>query len=394
MNARPLHRGKPRTSMLLLSALPAVATAQEYAVTPLGTPTVQSAAMAINESANAAGYDLDLDGQFSAVLWDGAAPTAFAGLPGDSHAHGTAINGAGVAAAMSFSLGRFQTRAMLIAGAAPAPIGAFAPRGVNDAGDVVGSRDVTTAAGWHTTEAVLYSGGALSSLARGAEVSSEATDINNHGVIVGSFIPAGQLRPRPCAWIGGVRHDLGTLGGASALALAISDSGFVVGLSQTASGAVHAFRLTLSAGGAVSDRIDLGELGRGFSYAYAVNDAGVVVGTSDSRAFVWRDGTMTDLNALISPAAGWELFAAAGVNSSGQIVGSGRHDGAQLRAFLLSPDFCYADCDGDGALTLFDFLCFQNAFAFGDPYADCDGSGGLDFFDFLCFQNAFAAGCP
>ncbi|MFG0286352.1 MAG: hypothetical protein ACF8R7_18210 [Phycisphaerales bacterium JB039] len=27
-------------------------------------------------------------------------------------------------------------------------------------------------------------------------------------------------------------------------------------------------------------------------------------------------------------------------------------------------------------------------------YADCDGNGVLDFFDFLCFQNAFATGCP
>ena len=27
-------------------------------------------------------------------------------------------------------------------------------------------------------------------------------------------------------------------------------------------------------------------------------------------------------------------------------------------------------------------------------YADCDGNGVLDFFDFLCFQNEFAVGCP
>ena len=54
---------------------------------------------------------------------------------------------------------------------------------------------------------------------------------------------------------------------------------------------------------------------------------------------------------------------------------------------------CYADLDGDGALTIFDFLAFQNAFDAGDPIADCDGSGGLDIFDFLCFQNAFDAGC-
>ncbi|MFG0283508.1 MAG: hypothetical protein ACF8R7_03720 [Phycisphaerales bacterium JB039] len=55
---------------------------------------------------------------------------------------------------------------------------------------------------------------------------------------------------------------------------------------------------------------------------------------------------------------------------------------------------CYADCDGNGILDFFDFLCFQNAFATGDPYADCDGNSILDFFDFLCFQNEFAVGCP
>ena len=57
-------------------------------------------------------------------------------------------------------------------------------------------------------------------------------------------------------------------------------------------------------------------------------------------------------------------------------------------------DDCYVDCDGNGELDFFDFLCFQNAFATGDPYADCDDTGALDFFDFLCFQNQFAVGCP
>src|SRR5690606_7764116 len=54
---------------------------------------------------------------------------------------------------------------------------------------------------------------------------------------------------------------------------------------------------------------------------------------------------------------------------------------------------CYADCDGTEDLDLFDFLCFQDAFATGDFYADCDASGALDIFDFLCFQNEFVAGC-
>jgi len=55
---------------------------------------------------------------------------------------------------------------------------------------------------------------------------------------------------------------------------------------------------------------------------------------------------------------------------------------------------CRADLDGDGDLTLFDFLAFQNLFDAGDPVADFDGDGSLTIFDFLAFQNAFDAGCP
>lgn len=54
---------------------------------------------------------------------------------------------------------------------------------------------------------------------------------------------------------------------------------------------------------------------------------------------------------------------------------------------------CVADFDGDGTLSIFDFLAYQNAFDAGDPSADCDGDGALTLFDFLCFQNAFDAGC-
>ncbi|MFI4917174.1 MAG: GC-type dockerin domain-anchored protein [Phycisphaerales bacterium JB060] len=61
--------------------------------------------------------------------------------------------------------------------------------------------------------------------------------------------------------------------------------------------------------------------------------------------------------------------------------------------FLATIDRCRADLDGDGALTIFDFLAFQNAFDAGDPAADFDGDGALTIFDFLAFQNAFDAGC-
>ncbi|MCA9278060.1 MAG: hypothetical protein H6815_04640 [Phycisphaeraceae bacterium] len=55
---------------------------------------------------------------------------------------------------------------------------------------------------------------------------------------------------------------------------------------------------------------------------------------------------------------------------------------------------CYADCDGSGALNIFDYICFGNEYAAGTSYADCDGSGQLNIFDYICFGNEYAAGCP
>ncbi|MFI4916920.1 MAG: FG-GAP-like repeat-containing protein [Phycisphaerales bacterium JB060] len=63
-----------------------------------------------------------------------------------------------------------------------------------------------------------------------------------------------------------------------------------------------------------------------------------------------------------------------------------------LNACRHSPP-CPADLDGDGQLTIFDFLAYQNLFDAGDPIADFDGDGELTIFDFLAFQNAFDAGC-
>ncbi len=69
--------------------------------------------------------------------------------------------------------------------------------------------------------------------------------------------------------------------------------------------------------------------------------------------------------------------------------------GATVSVFIEGdPDSgCRADLDGDGELTIFDFLAFQNLFDAGDPVADFDGDGDLTIFDFLAFQNEFDAGC-
>ncbi len=104
------------------------------------------------------------------------------------------------------------------------------------------------------------------------------------------------------------------------------------------------------------------------------------------------------------------FYAAAGVSvSTGDMNGDGVEDvligsrgdamltpfaaGRTFVVFGRQPAPCVADFDEDGALTIFDFLAFQNAFDAGDLAADCTEDGALDLFDFLCFQNAFDAGC-
>ena len=54
---------------------------------------------------------------------------------------------------------------------------------------------------------------------------------------------------------------------------------------------------------------------------------------------------------------------------------------------------CYSDCEGDGDLDVFDFLCFQSEWASQTTYGDCENDGDWDVFDFLCFQGQFAS-CP
>jgi probable HAF family extracellular repeat protein len=87
---------------------------------------------------------------------------------------------------------------------------------------------------------------------------------------------------------------------------------------------------------------DLGTLGSGdTSVALDINDDGKVVGTSNLtpsgttyHAFLWEDGTMTDLNDLIDANSGWVLYRATSINDDGEISGWGAQ-GADVRAFVL-----------------------------------------------------------
>lgn len=53
-------------------------------------------------------------------------------------------------------------------------------------------------------------------------------------------------------------------------------------------------------------------------------------------AFIFQNGTATDLNTLIPADSGWILHTARGINNLGQIVGDGEFNGI-VRGFVLTP---------------------------------------------------------
>jgi len=108
-------------------------------------------------------------------------------------------------------------------------------------------------------------------------------------------------------------------------------------------------------------------------------------GPNDSRMARAAAGG-TDFNADGRPD-----FVLGGVD--GLIMGS-EGPGSVAVVYGRGPAPCRADIDGDGMLTVFDFLAFQNLFDARDPIADFDGDGAFMLFDFLLFQTTFDVGCP
>lgn len=89
--------------------------------------------------------------------------------------------------------------------------------------------------------------------------------------------------------------------------------------------------------------VDVGTFGGDFSEAKDVNNLGQVVGSAryadnTSGAFIYENGTLFDLNALVEAGTGWQLTDATGINDRGQIVGTGITADGYEHAFLLTPN--------------------------------------------------------
>ena len=226
------------------------------------------------------------------------------------------------------------------------------PEDINASGQVVGGAYLPPEPdGYQTSHAFIYddNSGMQDLFSDPQRKYSHAMAINDSGTVVGDSVCTNtssnpQCPPNEHSFLykeDGSIQVLPTLpGGSQISAWDVNNSGQVVGWSQTVFTteegetvccAQHAFLYDEANG-----MQDLGTLpGRQSSEAVAINDSGDVVGMS-SKPFLYKDGTMFDLNTLIPADSGWRIEQADDINNNGQIVGYGYLNGSQ-RAFLLTP---------------------------------------------------------
>jgi probable HAF family extracellular repeat protein len=156
--------------------------------------------------------------------------------------------------------------------------------------------------------AVIWANNSILDISNGFE--SEARGINDFGKVVGETMTlAGNQEA--FLWSDGSSENLGSLAPSrSSEAFGINNQGDIVGTAEAVCG-----------------------------FTYRTNPiTGVVtiVTNYQNHAFIYSNGSMIDLNNMISTNSGWELYYAFAINNSDQIVGWGSMDGGEhIHSFIL-----------------------------------------------------------
>ncbi len=193
--------------------------------------------------------------------------------------------------------------------------------GLNNAGQVVGHAEAADGARYP----VIWSGGVARPL---STRQGGALALSAGGVAAGNVLSASGQRLAATLLSGGNAYDLGTFGGSFSYAVAVNDSGQVVGYARTPDEKDHAFLAT------ASGMVDLGTYGGLYSYAYGLNQAGLVVGSAfdasgTPRCFLSTGGGLIDPGTL-----GGRACNALAVNDAGQVTGSSATSAGVGHAFV------------------------------------------------------------
>jgi probable HAF family extracellular repeat protein len=197
-----------------------------------------------------------------------------------------------------------------------------AANGLNNTGQVVGYAEASDG----TPYPVIWRSGVAAPLSTRP---GRALAISAGGVVAGNVMSADGLRLDATLLSGGSAYDLGTFGGSFSNAVAVNDSGQVVGYARTADEKDHAFLAT------ASGMVDLGTFGGLYSYAYGLNQAGLAVGSAydasgTSRCFLSTGGGLIDPGTL-----GGRVCHALAVNDGGQVTGSSTTSAGIGHAFVF-----------------------------------------------------------
>ena len=210
---------------------------------------------------------------------------------------------------------------------------------VNNRGQIVGYSTNTTPdpyAFYSATQnrAFVWEGGKMRDIGTLGGPDAAPITMSDSGLVIGqsytSFTPnpdTGYPIADPFLWDGRRIIDLGSLGGVGGVPQWVNNSGQVVGYSLIPStGRVHAFlwdrgRMT-----------DMGTLYPGSaSGAYWINEAGVITGFDAPYPVVWNHGKRTVLGSL----SGYDYWASGNsINESNQVVGVSYNSDWSSHAFL------------------------------------------------------------
>lgn len=165
---------------------------------------------------------------------------------------------------------------------------------------------------------------------------TNAYALNNRNQITGESGPL--LFPeqpyRAFIWTKGVMRDLGDLGFDINAGLDINDSGQITGHASLPIG-FHTRHAFLYSNGRLTDIDGRPASDFSFSEGTGINNLGYIVGSSDNLSgFVYRGKRMQSLNALIDPAAGWDIAAPRAINDAGQIAATAVRKGVRYAVRL------------------------------------------------------------